>query len=111
MDREFQALIGALQTKFNRKTKEQSQKFDSEMKSIVRKTVDVLAAKVGDYEGELYVCMLNVSKIISCLRTKQLDTLKKELDDISEKRNGQVEEFQQHYSSMKVCIKPHPIFF
>lgn len=52
--RDFSALIGALQSKFIKKSKDQSVKYESQMRAVIAKTVNELCNRVGQYENYLY---------------------------------------------------------
>jgi len=46
-------LVSALQSKFNKKARDQQVHFEAEMKNVVVKTVEALGHKVGEYEKHL----------------------------------------------------------
>jgi hypothetical protein len=99
---DFSALIGALQNKYIKKSKDQSVKYEAQMRAVISKTVEELCSRVGQYENYLYHPIFNELNVYIDYRTTQLDDLKRQLEAITKQRDEQVAEFTEKYHAMRV---------
>lgn len=73
------------------------------MKLIVNKTVEVLSERVDQYEAQMYQPNWMDCVWTSLFRKAQMESLKKELQEISRNREEQVSKFKESYESLRVC--------